>query len=244
MVVFVPLWFLGVYTGVLLLTPVTVRLHRAAPLLTMVVLGAAIGVSETLRFHVGWTLPNGWDGLALVTSALVWLFVHQLGYSWRDGTLARGGRQLHLALLVGGFAGLVVLTNLGAYPHSMVSVAGESSNIFPTSPCIAALALFQLGVVWMLRPLANRWLQRRRPWTCTVALNAIAMTVFCWHMTALVAAIGIYQSLGGQLGTTATASWWAQRPLWLVLPGIVLAGLVALFARFELPRPAGGQGRG
>jgi hypothetical protein len=58
-------------------------------------------------------------------------------------------------------------------------------------------------------------------------------------MTALVGAIGIYQWLGGTLGTEATASWWAQRPLWLVLPGAVLAGLVAVFARYELPgRPS------
>jgi len=41
------------------------------------------------------------------------------------------------------------------------------------------------------------------------------------------------------------AAWWLQRPLWLVVPGIVLAVLVAVFARFELPRrrthPAGSR---
>ena len=54
-------------------------------------------------------------------------------------------------------------------------------------------------------------------------------------MTALVGAIGIYTLFGGSLLTEATGAWWMQRPLWLVLPGILLALLVAVFARFELP---------
>ena len=54
-----------------------------------------------------------------------------------------------------------MLTNLGVYPRSMVSLAGEDSNILPTTPCIAALAVFQLGVALLLRPAAQRWLARR-----------------------------------------------------------------------------------
>jgi hypothetical protein len=68
-------------------------------------------------------------------------------------------------------------------------------------------------------------------------MNAVAMTVFTWHMTALVAAIGLFHLAGHQLQRDATAGWWLQRPLWLALPGAVLAVLVATFRRFELPRP-------
>jgi hypothetical protein len=120
----------------------------------------------------------------------------------------------------------------------MVAVRGEAvSNMFPTTACIAALAVFQLGVVLVLRPAAERWLARRSVWRGVVAANGVAMTVFTWHMTALVVAIGAFTAVGGHLGSHATASWWATRPLWILLPGLVLAGLVALFARFERPRP-------
>jgi hypothetical protein len=229
-VVFVPLWFLGVYVGVVLLAPVTARLHDRGRGLVVVLAGAALLIAELERVRFGqtWLWP--------LTSALVWLFVHQLGYFWRDGSLLAGGRRRAWAMTAGGFGALVLLTNIGVYPRSMVSLAGETSNILPTSPCIAALAVFQLGVALLLRPAAQRWLAGRRPWTCTVAVNAVAMTVFTWHMTALVGAIGIYQLAGGELMATPSAAWWAQRPLWLVLPGILLAGLVALFARFELPK--------
>ena len=232
-VVFVPLWFLGVYLGVVLLTPVTARLHLLGRELVIVLTGVALVIAELerVRFDQRWLWP--------LTSALVWVFVHQLGYFWRDGTLTvagAAGRRRAWALTIGGFGALVLLTNLGVYPRSMVSLAGEDSNILPTTPCIAALAVFQLGVAMLLRPAALRWLARRRPWTFTVGVNAVAMTVFTWHMTALVGAIGIYQLFGGELMASPTAAWWAQRPLWLLLPGILLAGLVALFARFELPK--------
>ena len=64
-------------------------------------------------------------------------------------------------MAVGGLTALVVLTNLGVYPHSMVAVRGEAvSNMFPTTACIAALAVFQVGVVMLLatggRALAGR----------------------------------------------------------------------------------------
>lgn len=237
MVVFVPLWFLGVYTGVVLLAPFTARLHRSGRELTIVAMASALVVAELVRVR------SGLGALGLVTSALVWLFVHQLGYFWRDGTLVDGSSRRRWALVVGGLAALIVLTNLGVYPQSMVSLQGESSNMFPTTPCIAALAVFQLGIVLLLRVRIERWLTGRRAWTATVAVNAVAMTVFTWHMTALVGAIGIYQLLGYELGTRADAGWWWQRPLWLVLPGLVLAVLVATFARFELPTRAGRQAR-
>ena len=234
MVVFVPLWFLSVYTGVVLLAPLTARLHRSGRELTVVAMVAVIVLADLGR------LRFGIEVLGFVASAMVWIFAHQLGYFWRDGTLTEGPRRRLWAMVVGGVTALIVLTNLGVYPRSMVSVRGESSNMFPTTTCIAALAVLLVGLVLLLRPAAERWLQNRRPWTFTVSVNAVAMTIFTWHMTALVAAIGIYQFAGGTLMTEATGAWWAQRPLWLVLPGVVLAGLVAVFARFELPtrRPA------
>ncbi len=229
MVVFMPLWFLGVYVAVVLLAPWTIRLHRAARELAVVGLGAGIAVADLARFRFGV------EGAGLVGSALVWVFAHQLGYFWRDGTLVRCSRRVLVSMAVGAATVLIVLTNLGPYPRSMVSERSGGSNMFPTTACIAALAVLQIAIVLLLRPAATRWLARRRPWSATVAVNAVAMTLFTWHMTALVAAIGIYQLLGGELLRDATGAWWAQRPLWFALPAAFLALLLAVFARFELP---------
>jgi hypothetical protein len=180
-----------------------------------------------------------------VNSCLVFVFAHQLGYFWRDGTFTRWPRRTLWALTIAALASLVVLTNMGVYPRSMVSVPRDAiSNMFPTTACIAALALFQVGVAMLLRPAANRLLARRRAWKLTVSVNALAMTLFSWHMTAFVAVIGIYRATGHELLARPTTAWWIQRPLWLLAPGLLLAGLVAVFARFELSPRSPKPGRG
>jgi hypothetical protein len=227
-VVFVPLWFLGVYAAVVGLVPLTARLHARYRELVPVALGAAILAADAAR------LAAGVEAFGLVSSLLVWVFAHQLGYWWRDGTLLAGGRRRALSLALGGLAALVALTALGPYPRSMVAVRGEGvSNLLPTTACVAALAVFQLGVALLLRPALSRWLARRRPWSVVVAVNGVAMTVFTWHMTALLLAILVVQGSGFELGDQPTASWWTSRPVWVVLPGVFLAGLVALFSRVE-----------
>ena len=105
--------------------------------------------------------------------------------------------------------------------------------MFPTTVCIAALAVVQLGLLFIVRPALERLLSRRRVWGAVVAANGVAMTVFLWHMTAIAAVITVFDHLGGHLLTTATAAWWAWRPFWLLVPGVALCGLVAVFARVE-----------
>lgn len=236
MVVFVPLWFLAVYAGVVALVPVTARLHAARRGAALVGLGAGIAAADVAR--LGLDVRAGWVGPA--GSALVWVFCHQLGYWWRDGSLVAGGRRRAFGLVAAGLGTLALLTTVGPYPRSMVAVRGEAtSNMFPTTACIAALAVLQLGVVLLVRPRLHAWLQRRGPWRAVVTANGVAMTVFCWHMTALVVFVGAYQASGFELSGEATTGWWLARPVWVVGPGIVLAGLVAGLARFELP----GRGR-
>jgi hypothetical protein len=230
-VVFVPLWFLGVYTAVVLLAPLTARLHRSGRELTLIGMASAIALSDLgrFRFDVEW--------LGLVNFGLVFLFCHQLGYFWRDGTFTGWHRRSLWAMALAALVVLVVITNLGVYPHSMVAVRGEAvSNMYPTTACIAVLAVFQMAVAMLLRPAAERWLARRTVWKAVVAANGVAMTVFTWHMTALVAVIGIWRLFGLELLDQPTTTWWAQRPIWLIGPALVLAVLVAIFARFERPR--------
>jgi hypothetical protein len=105
--------------------------------------------------------------------------------------------------------------------------------MYPTTAGIATLAVFQLGVIVLLRPALSSWLLRRRVWKAVVAANAVIMTVFLWHMTALLAALILFDTAGLPIYPEPTAAWWAQRPLWLLVPGVLLAALVALFGRAE-----------
>jgi len=227
-VVLVPLWFLAVYAGVVLAVPVTARLHaRWRWRVPVALLGASLG-ADALRLgaEVGGPVPG------LAGSACVWLLCHQLGYWWRDGTLVAAGRARARLLVAGGLTGLVALTIVGPYPTSMVAMPGDDiSNMFPTTACIAALATLQLGLVLLARPRLDAWCQRRGPWRAVVGANGVAMPVFCWHMTALVVFLGLYEWAGFSLAEAPTADWWLTRPVWVAGPGVLLAGLIGVAAR-------------
>ena len=221
MVVFVPLWFLAVYAVTTALVPLTVRLHRRFGWTAAAALVAAPLAVDRVR-----TAGAGW--LAVPGMVLVFVACHQLGYLWRDRLVPNP------AALAAGAAGVLgLLTTVGGYERSMVAIPGSTSNMFPTTVCIAVLGAFQLGLVLWARPLLERLTARRRVWLAVIGVNGIAMTIFTWHMTAWVVAALAWERLVGPLGGSADAAWWASRPVWVVLPGLVLAALVPVFRRLE-----------
>jgi hypothetical protein len=225
---FGPLWFLGVYLAVVAAAPVMLRLHRRAPVLTIITLFDLILVVDVARFvfdrrNIGW-----------INLALVWLFVHQLGFFYGDGTLGRWSKGRLAAMAAVGLAGMAVLTNLGPYPRSMVGVDHEAiSNMSPPTACIAFLALWQIGLAMLARPALTRWLAGRRAWSAVIAANGIIMTTFLWHLTALLVTILVLERLGLKPQPDTNAAWWITRPIWILVPLALTGGLVAAFRRFE-----------
>jgi fucose 4-O-acetylase-like acetyltransferase len=220
-----PLWFLAAYLWVVLLTPLTATAHERAPWLTLGGLAVAVAAVDLGRFGAGMT----W--LGFVNSALVWVLVHQLGYVLRD--LPVDLWWPGAALVAAGGLGLAVLTTLDAYPRSMVATAGQRSNIWPTTSAIALVAVLQLGVAQLVRAPVTRWLRRPPAWKAVIALNSVVLTIFLWHMTALLVVLAGLRALGVEPPTEPTAGWWAQRPFWLIAPAVVLAILLLGFGRFE-----------
>jgi fucose 4-O-acetylase-like acetyltransferase len=225
---FGPLWFLAVYLAVVAAAPLMLRLHRRAPRLTVASLLNAVLVVDVLRFALD-VRTIGWLNLALV-----WLFVHQLGFFYADGTLNGWGKRRFVALAMVGLTGMAVLTNLGPYPRSMVGVDHEAvSNMSPPTACIVFLALWQVGLALLARPAVTRWLQRTRNWSLVIAANGVIMTTFLWHLTALLATILVLERVGLPPEPDTNATWWITRPIWILVPLALTGGLVAVFRRFE-----------
>lgn len=228
---FGPLWFLLVYIAVVALTPLTLKLHRRAGIAFVGALLIGVVMADVTRFALD-VHAVGWLNLAFV-----WLLAHQIGYFYADGSLVRAGSRIHALMASVGLVGLIVLTNIGVYPRSMVGTDVETvSNMNPPTVCIAALTIWLIGAAMLLRERIQRWLSTDRPWMAVIAANSVIMTVFLWHMTAYVIVILALHPLGLGHPDDSTVSWWVQRPLWIVVPGLVLAGLVALFGRYERPR--------
>ncbi|WEH42035.1 acyltransferase [Streptomyces sp. AM 2-1-1] len=231
-----PLWFVGVYLVVTALTPVCVRLAErlggwaAAPLL------GAVATVDFLRYGPYADSVPSW--LSLLNILPGWLFAYQLGASWAVGRIGRRGARF---LLLGGAVLFAVLLLVLHYPASMVGVPGEArTNSHPPSLLVVALAAAQSGAAVLLRERIGRLLRRPALWAPVVIVNLSAMTILCWHQTALLAA-AVPASLVGSGAvpglTTAPDSlgWIVARVLWLP----VCAGLLVLIARrtrrFEAP---------
>jgi hypothetical protein len=238
---FGPMWFLVVYGFVVALAPLTIRLHDRFGWRVPVAFGAGVAAVDLARF--GFDVPGvGWLNLALL-----WLAVHQLGYLYADGgeaaPLVAVGRRGWALMMAGGLGLMVVLTNLELfldelfYPRSMVGVDIEPvSNMSPPSLAIVGLAVWQVGLAMWLREPVRRWLARPGPWQATIAVNSVIMTVFLWHLSALLVTIVALYPLDLGQEVIATARWWLERPIWVIGPLLVLVPVVAVFRRFERPR--------
>jgi fucose 4-O-acetylase-like acetyltransferase len=226
-----PLWFVVVYLAVVLVAPAAEAADRRWGLGVVVALVAVVAIGDALRLATGSPAPAAGNYLA------GWLVVHQAGIAWRRGALP-ATRRSAAVLAATGLVALVLLTVVGPYGVAMVGAATPPglTNTAPPTLALLALAAAQTGVVLLLRARATVWLARPRVWTGVVAVNAVVLTVFLWHMTAAV--IGGYALVAtGVLPQPAVGSgaWWAWRVPWVAALGVVLLALVVAWRRWEAP---------
>lgn len=224
----IPVWFLAVYVIVVVLVPITYAAWRRYGMWSFSVLAAAVVLDDMLYFAADLRVV-GWFNYGFI-----WLAVHQFGYAWREGRIAGHARALQWA--VGGFAVLVGLVTFGPHPISMVSVPGDAvSNSLPPKLPLLALGIAQGGLLLSMEGPLRRWLAGTAPWTATVLVNGMIMTVFLWHLTASMLVIGVAMLLDGVGLTTYPGSgvWWLLRPAWFLIYILALAGFSFAFGRFE-----------
>ena len=231
-VVLVPAWFLAAYLAIVSLAPLTYRLHErfgASALVAMIGIGALVDLAH----RVGDIPYIGWS-----TYLFVWAAVHQVGYFWQEGRLPErlGSR---LAMGMAGYAVLALLVFVVGYELSMVGTGGtgtraESTNTTPPSIALLALGVGQLGFLLAVEKPVTRWLHRPRVWFAVILIGSVIMTVYLWHMTAMVTVAAAAFGLGIWPQTNPDdPQFWLTRPLWFAMLLVALAMLVVTFRRFE-----------
>jgi hypothetical protein len=190
----------------------------------VIILAGLAALVDVLRFgqHVTWA--------ALVNLLVVWALCHQLGFFYRS--LADGDRVLAWYFLWGGLFALVGLVLTTIYPPSMVGVPGDRiSNMGPPTLCIVALCFFQIGLVLLVRP----WILERlyRPgWArANEVVNRLALPLFLFHTTGYAIAFALLWLTGNRPPSHPTLAWWAQRPIWLVVPLLCTIPVIVVLGR-------------
>src|SRR5215813_6615227 len=235
-VAFIPVWFLAVYIGIVLLVPATEAAWNRFGMRSFWALTAAAAAVDVVYFAAGLR----WLGFA--NYLFVWGAIFVLGYAWLDERFSE-----RKTLLVGaglGFAVLLLLVHIGPYPVPMIGVPGDPiSTTTPPKVTLIALAIMQGGLLLAAQAPARRWLASRLVWTATVAINVNIMTLFIWHLTATIVVV-LAAYLAGGFGLRlepGSSEWWWSRFPWLAVNAIALIPLVMAFGRFERPRATSGR---
>ncbi|GAA2088069.1 acyltransferase [Streptomyces albiaxialis] len=237
-----PLWFVGIYAGVTALTPYCVRAARRLGAWAAAPLFGTVAVVDLLRYGpYGDAMPS-WLGMVNLVPG--WLFAYQIGVSWGEGKLGKRGGAL---LLGSGAALFALLLLVFHYPASMVGVPGETrTNSHPPSLLVLALATFQCGAAVLLRDRLAKVLRRPALWAPVVVVNLSAMTIFCWHQSAMLAAAVPSSFLGTFAGlTTAPDSlgWLLARLAWMPVFALALVAIGSVTRRFDAPWKGVNRGR-
>ncbi len=223
----IPLWFLANYTIDTAFAPTVFRALRANRSRTVALLLGAFAAIEVLHIagvplveHLNWVLG--------------WMLFQVGGFMWRDGLLPTGRRML--AWAAGLWSAAVCLVAFGPWPVTMIHVSGVPFS--PTHPPSLALVVFGTAfsaTAIAAAPAVTAFLTRSPgAWRAVVAGNAVSMSVYLWHFTAMVAASAVFYAFGwlpsAPIGST---DWWSQKVPVIALAIVLLLPIVAVVSRIE-----------
>jgi peptidoglycan/LPS O-acetylase OafA/YrhL len=227
-----PLWFLGVFAILTVLTPPALALVRRAGARAALLPLCVVAAADLARFGLGGPAWAGW-----VNVLAGWLVPYLLGVAWAQGAFADA--KVPALLLAGGTAATAALVLWAGYPASMVGVNGAPvSNLNPPTLAAVTFGVAQAGLALLARDRLARCMRKPLAWAPVAVVNLSAMTLFLWHQTAMLAVTMIALPAGRLAGlTTAPVSgWWiAERIAWLPAFAAVLAAAWLAFRRGERP---------
>jgi hypothetical protein len=183
------LWFLGAYVLVLAAIPALSRITTTTRLAVGVIaVYGVVAAIDAIRLHWPAGAPLGYVNFA------VWLIPAMFGVAYRRRLLS--GRAA-LGTAVALFAVDVALVWWGPYDLSLVGLTGQRlPNMSPPSLLLAGHAIVLSALAIAAAPAIARWAGRPRVWWWTAVGNSGAMTLYLWHMPALLSVHLLFDYLG------------------------------------------------
>jgi hypothetical protein len=225
------LWFLGVYVMVLAAVPLLTHITTPGRLAASVV-GAYAVVALVDIVRINLDMPKTFGYLNMVA----WLIPGMLGVAYRRRLLTgRVAAGIGIAMLGVNLA----LLWLGPYELSLVGIETQQlKNMTPPSLLLAGHAIMMCAFAIAAAPAIARWAQRPRVWWLAAIGNSGAMTLYLWHMPALLGMHLVFDYLGLPRFDPSTPGFVALSVVQLVLMAALVAVLfVALRPLENTPLP-------
>jgi fucose 4-O-acetylase-like acetyltransferase len=183
------LWFLGAYVLVLAAAPLLSRITSTGRLAAAVAgVYALVAAVDAARLNMGGLTGPGYLNL------VVWVIPAMFGVAYRRGLVSVPVAAVTAATL------LIVdlaLVALGPYEVSLVGVEGlRLSNVAPPSLLQAGHTIVLSALAIAAAPAIARWARRPRVWWPVAIGNSGAMTLYLWHIPALLGIHLIFDALG------------------------------------------------
>lgn len=231
------LWFAVVYLLLLAAAPLAVAAHdRFGAWVMLPLVVALIAVDVAVRV-------TGDQQLQWLNLAFVWPLAHQFGIAYHRGWFRTWDKRVVWGALGVGIAAIVVLVFWLGYPPAAPAWADVLvANLLPPTLAITVLGFCQTCVVGLLEQagVATR-LSATADRTVRV-VNALLLSVYLWHIPAIVACAGILVGLSLLLPAAAAV---LMNPLLLIVAVLALVAVaVPALARVEvklIPVPDEGQ---
>ncbi len=223
------LWFLAAYLLCVMVAPLQVWIHdRIGSLIPVLVLA---GITTGL-FYAWHRWPAQVD--LTYTMFLVWPACHQLGVIYQRQRWHRFPVWGLALIIAAAIAGIIVLIQAKVCPPNVIGMRDDMrANLIPASPAMVLLGIAQLAVlVWLSRRCTGwapttAWQRRLNTFT------ALLMPIYLWHLPTLLIMTGLGLAFPSLL-VEPWWQWWLTRPVFFGVGIAILAGLVALAAKWEL----------
>jgi Acyltransferase family len=217
------LWFLGAYVLVLAAVPLLAHLTTLPRLVGAVMaIYAVVALVDVIRVN-----DDSWSSLGYL-NLIAWLIPGMFGVAYRRRLLSvRAALLLGLAM----FGVNLALLEFGPYQLSLVGIdAPGVKNMMPPSLLLAGHAIMLCAFAIAAAPAITRWARRPGVWRLAVIGNSGAMTLYLWHMPALLGVHLAFDYLG--------LARWPGQPYFLALSLAQLTMMALLVAvAFVMLRP-------
>ncbi|TEA03487.1 acyltransferase family protein [Mycobacteroides salmoniphilum] len=212
------LWFLGAYVLVLAAVPLLARITTTRSMFTALA-GIYLGIAAIDVLRLGLDAPKGIGYVNFV----VWLLPAVLGVGYRRQLITQKAALMLAAAI---FAVNIALVTFGPYTISLVGVAGQKvPNMIPPSLVLAGHAIVLSALAIAAMPAINRWAQRPRVWWAVAIGNSGAMTLYLWHMPALLGMHLVFDFLGFPRYNTAAPNFVVLSVLQVMTMAVLVTGL-------------------